>query len=122
MATGTNSIPERLINYRVYNESNALMGMATVDLPELQAMSDTVSGAGIAGEVDSPVLGHYRAMSSTFNWRTIERPARAGQTAGSSVGNPRFSAALRQHHGKNYDHSHSSCHESHPEELLFGFI
>ena len=71
MATGTNSIPERLINYRVYNESNALMGMATVDLPELQAMSDTVSGAGIAGEVDSP----YQAMSSTFNWRTIERPA-----------------------------------------------
>ena len=41
MATGTNSIPERLINYRVYNEANALMGMATVDLPELQAMSDT---------------------------------------------------------------------------------
>ena len=28
MATGTNSIPERLINYRVYNEANALMGMA----------------------------------------------------------------------------------------------
>ena len=75
MATGTNSIPERLINYRVYNEANALMGMATVDLPELQAMSDTVSGAGIAGEIDSPVLGHYQAMSSTFNWRTIERPA-----------------------------------------------
>ena len=65
MATGTNSIPERLINYRVYNEANALMGMATVDLPELQAMSDTVSGAGIAGEIDSPVLGHYQAMSST---------------------------------------------------------
>ena len=72
MATGTNSIPERLINYRVYNEANALMGMATVDLPELQAMSDTVSGAGIAGEVDSPVLGHYQAMSSTFNWRTLK--------------------------------------------------
>lgn len=75
MATGTNSVPERLINFRVYNDSNALMGIATVDLPELQAMSDTVSGAGIAGEVDSPVLGHYQAMSSTFNWRTVERPA-----------------------------------------------
>ncbi len=74
MATGTNNVPERLINFRVYNESNALMGIATVDLPELQAMSDTVSGAGIAGEVDSPVLGHYQAMSSTFNWRTIEQP------------------------------------------------
>ena len=38
-------------------------------------MSDTVSGAGIAGEVDSPVLGHFQAMSETFNWRTIEKPA-----------------------------------------------
>ena len=51
MATGTNSIPERLINYRVYNESNALMGMATVDLPEIQAMSDTVPGSW-------PLSGH----------------------------------------------------------------
>lgn len=75
MARGTNSVPERLINYRVYNESNALLGMATVDLPEIQAMSDTVSGAGIAGEVDSPVLGHFQAMSATFNWRTIEKAA-----------------------------------------------
>lgn len=49
---GSNKVPERLINYRVYNESNALLGIATVDLPEIQAMSDTVSGAGIAGEVD----------------------------------------------------------------------
>lgn len=72
---GSNKVPERLINYRVYNESNALLGIATVDLPEIQAMSDTVSGAGIAGEVDSPVLGHFQAMSATFNWRTIEKPA-----------------------------------------------
>lgn len=43
---GSNKVPERLINYRVYNESNALLGIATVDLPEIQAMSDTVSGAG----------------------------------------------------------------------------
>lgn len=72
---GSNKVPERLINYRVYNESNAVLGIATVDLPEIQAMSDTVSGAGIAGEVDSPVLGHFQAMSATFNWRTIEKPA-----------------------------------------------
>lgn len=75
MATGTNSVPERLINFRVYNEANVLMGTATVDLPEIQAMSDTVSGAGIAGEVDSPVLGHFQAMSATINWRTVETAA-----------------------------------------------
>lgn len=75
MAKGTNQVPERLINFRVYNDNNDLLGIATVDLPEIQAMSDTVSGAGIAGEVESPVLGHYSSMTTTFSWRTIEKSA-----------------------------------------------
>lgn len=75
MAGGTNQISERLINFRVYNDSNDLLGIATVDLPEIEAMSDTVSGAGIAGEVESPVLGHYSSMTTTFTWRTIEKAA-----------------------------------------------
>lgn len=75
MASGTNQVPERLINFRVYNDGNDLLGVATVDLPEIEAMSDTVSGAGIAGEVESPVLGHYSSMTTTFSWRTIENAA-----------------------------------------------
>ena len=75
MANGTNNVPERLINFRVYNDSNDLLGIATVDLPEIAAMSDTVSGAGIAGEVESPVLGHFASMTTTFTWRTIESSA-----------------------------------------------
>lgn len=72
---GQNQVPERLINFRVYNDGNDLLGVATVDLPELESMSDTVSGAGIAGEVESPVLGHYGSMTTTFSWRTIEKKA-----------------------------------------------
>ena len=75
MATGTNQLPERLVNFRVYNDSNDLLGIATVDLPAIEAMSDTVSGAGIAGEVESPVLGHFGSMTTTFSWRTIEKAA-----------------------------------------------
>ena len=71
----TNPINEKLINFRVYNDANDLLGIATVDLPELAAMSDTVSGAGIAGEVDSPVLGHFQSMSVTLHWRTIDEAA-----------------------------------------------
>ncbi len=71
----TNPIQEKLIAFRVYNDANDLLGVATVDLPELQAMTDTVSGAGIAGEVDSPVLGHYQSMACTLHWRTIEAAA-----------------------------------------------
>lgn len=66
-----NPIPERTINYRVYDDANAVIGIATVDLPDIEAMTDTVSGAGIAGEVDSPTLGHFGSMTLTINWRTI---------------------------------------------------
>lgn len=70
-----NQIMERTIAFAVYNESNVSLGLVTVDLPEIEAMSDTVSGAGIAGEVESPVLGHYGSMTTTFTWRTIEPAA-----------------------------------------------
>ncbi len=75
MASGSNKIPERLIGFRVYNDSNDLLGIANVTLPTIEAMSDTVSGAGIAGEVETPVLGHYGSMTTTLNWRTIEKAA-----------------------------------------------
>lgn len=75
MANGSNKTPERLTNFRVYNDNNDLLGIATVDLPEIEAMTDTVSGAGIAGEVESPVIGHFASMTTTFTWRTVEKSA-----------------------------------------------
>lgn len=68
---GTNQIPERLINFRCYRNGTDLVGVATVTLPQLQAMTDTVSGAGIAGEVETPVLGHYSSITTTVAFRTI---------------------------------------------------
>lgn len=67
----SNPVPERLINYRAYLEGGALAGVATVELPDIEAMTDTVSGAGIAGEIDSPILGHFGSMTSTITFRTI---------------------------------------------------
>lgn len=72
---GANIIPERLINFRIWNDNKDYMGVATVDLPSIEAMTDTVSGAGIAGEVDSPVLGHFGPLELTLKWRTIEEAA-----------------------------------------------
>lgn len=65
-----NNIPEKLINFKVYQDSNDLLGMADVQLPSLEAMTETVKGAGIAGEVESPVLGHFGPMGLTLNWHT----------------------------------------------------
>ncbi len=67
-------VPEKLINFRVYEDGNDLIGIADVTLPTLEAMTETVKGAGIAGELESPVLGHYSSMTVELNWRTLEKP------------------------------------------------
>jgi P2 family phage contractile tail tube protein len=66
-----NTVPEKLINFRVYLDGVDMVGIADAQLPSLEAMTETVKGAGIAGEVDSPVLGHFGSMALTLNWRTI---------------------------------------------------
>lgn len=66
-------VPEKLINFRVYKDSTDYIGLADVTLPSLESMTETVSGAGIAGEVDSPTLGHMGSMETVLNWRTLEK-------------------------------------------------
>ncbi len=66
-------VPEKLINFRVYQNGADLVGVADVTLPSLEAMTETVKGAGIAGEIDSPTLGHYSSMELQLNWRTLEK-------------------------------------------------
>lgn len=71
-----NIVSEKLINFRVYDgDLGELLGLADVELPVLEQMSETITGAGIAGEVESPTLGHYAAMSMTLKWRVTEAQA-----------------------------------------------
>ena len=68
MATnGANYIPDRTINFNVTaDEGNIFLGVGTVDLPEIQKMTDTLSGSGIAGEVETPIPGHFQSMETTI--------------------------------------------------------
>ena len=68
------NVPEKLINFRVYQDDADLLGVADVTLPSLEAMTETIKGAGLAGEIDSPVLGHYGSMELQLNWRTLYKP------------------------------------------------
>lgn len=68
-------IPERLTNFNVYNVGNKLLGTSDIELPEIAFMTDTLSGAGIAGEIDSPVLGMVQSMTTTLTWRTVTKAA-----------------------------------------------
>jgi uncharacterized protein len=65
------TLPELLDNFTVWLDSDRLMGHADIDLPSLDALTEKIKGAGIAGEIDAPVLGHYAEMSLGINWRTV---------------------------------------------------
>ncbi len=71
----TNLIPEKLIAFRVYRDGVDLLGVADVNLPQIQFMTETVSGAGIAGELDTPVLAHTQSMTLGLSWRTVTEQA-----------------------------------------------
>lgn len=65
------TIPEKLIDYTVYKDGSLPLGTATVTLPNLEAMSETIKGAGILGEIDSPTLGHYGSLTVGLDFRTV---------------------------------------------------
>lgn len=69
-------IPTQNINFSIYDSrSKDLLGVAEVTLPNFEAMTETISGAGLAGEVDMPVLGHFGSMTVELSWRTMTADA-----------------------------------------------
>ena len=77
------NIPEKLTSFRVFRakdkqvegqtDDDLMLGLADVDLPELEFLSETTAGAGIAGEIDNPVIGHFKAMEMTLKWRSVTK-------------------------------------------------
>ena len=61
-----------LNDFNAYLNGTDFLGVADIDLPDLESMTETISGAGIAGEIDSPILGHFSSMTVTINWRVLE--------------------------------------------------
>jgi hypothetical protein len=67
-----NPIPEKIVNFNVYNEAEKLVGItAEVTLPNLENMTETISGAGIAGEFESPTPGHFGSIQIDIPFRVI---------------------------------------------------
>jgi P2 family phage contractile tail tube protein len=59
-----NYIPEAINNFNVYwGDAHRLVGISgEVELPDFEALTETLQGSGIAGEVDDPITGHFKAM------------------------------------------------------------
>ena len=59
--------------YNVYLDGNKLVGISDeVTLPDFEALTETLSGAGILGEIDEPLLGHFKASEMEIPFRTLE--------------------------------------------------
>lgn len=65
-------VPQVINDYNAYTEDDLLIGLADeITLPKIKNKTTSVSGMGIAGEVDSPVPGQFESMEATLNWNTM---------------------------------------------------
>jgi hypothetical protein len=64
-----------VINYAVYENKTEYLGIAQVDLPSLEFMTQTINGAGIAGEVEPILVGQMKAMEITFKHNLLTAQA-----------------------------------------------
>ena len=63
------------INYTVYEGANEFLGMAEVSLPEFSTMAEEIKGAGIAGALSGPYIGHLEPMTLGLNFRSVTKSA-----------------------------------------------
>ena len=65
------------IAFEVYERGNRLLGLASVDLPNIEFESTDVKGSGLAGTLSVPTRGHTANLELTLHWRAIfETPLR----------------------------------------------
>ena len=59
-----NVIPEVLNHFNVYNDlAKKLIGISgELELPEMEAITDTLEGSGVLGEIEDPVTGQFSSM------------------------------------------------------------
>ena len=68
----THNIPDRLHDMRVYGDSSKVMyGLATVNLPDLEYLTETMKGAGIAGEFESIAPGLLKGLELGLEFNTV---------------------------------------------------
>lgn len=71
-------IPSKIHSYNVYddNHSGRLYGTGEeCTLPDFEALSETLSGAGILGELDDPAPGHFGNMQMEIPFRLLDGEA-----------------------------------------------
>ena len=62
--------PEAYIDFEVYEDNTNLVGVANATLPNITFLTQSITGAGIAGNVDAVLIGMVDAMTLTLNFRS----------------------------------------------------
>lgn len=71
-------IPDKINNFRAYIDTpelaNQIVGVTDeITLPSFDFMSETLSLAGMAGEVDSPAVGQLQSVSIELTFSNISK-------------------------------------------------
>ena len=72
-----NGVDEGVISYAIYEDEKMFYGVAEVDLPDFENMVFNVSGAGVLGEIEIPVMAQLKAMTTTFKFNHANEAAYA---------------------------------------------
>lgn len=68
-----NGIPSKINMFNLYKDGTKLFGISDeVTLPDFEAMSETLSGPGILGEIDSPTIGHFGSQEMEIPFRVLD--------------------------------------------------
>lgn len=66
------NIPEIINDFNVYKSGSKLIGVSNeVTLPDFEAMTETISGAGIAGEYETTNPGHFSSIEMEVPFRVL---------------------------------------------------
>lgn len=68
-------IGQSVINFAVYENGDEYLGISKVSLPDVSFLTQSISGAGIAGNVDAVIKGHIDTMTLGLTFRTTNPAA-----------------------------------------------
>ena len=70
-----NNIPSKIHSYNLYNDDQGGRFFGVGDectLPDFEQLVETLSGAGILGELDDPAPGHYSNQQMEIPFRVLD--------------------------------------------------
>lgn len=62
-----------VINYTMFEDIDEMVGLAQIILPSLQMITQTVTGAGIGGEIETVLIGQMKAMTVQIQMLTLTK-------------------------------------------------